>query len=51
MSLFNPITKFVFGKSREEGSMSGRRKVRVSPNNAAIVRRPAEKGRLVENSS
>lgn len=47
MYLFNPIIKFGIGKKSREG---GRKvKVRVSPNNTAFIRRPAEKGLLVEN--
>ena len=47
--LFNPIMKFGVGKSRE-GSAARRRQVRVGPSNLALVRGPAEKGPLVENS-
>lgn len=38
MDSFNPIVKFGVRKSREEGSMAGRRNVTVSPNNVALVR-------------
>lgn len=38
MDLFNLIVKFGVRKSREEGSMVGRRNVIVSLNNVVLVR-------------
>lgn len=42
VDLFNPITKREV-KSREKGSVTGRREVRVAPNNVAFIRSRRER--------